>query len=76
MASSQKQTLGQLRKARGMSREELAVATHTTYSHLVRIEQGRQEPYLATARRIAAHLGVAVEEIAWPEVRRPKVPAA
>lgn len=71
-----KQTLGELRKARGISRAELAVAVGTTYSMIVRIEQGQQEPKLATARRIAMYFGVTVEDVAWPDVAPKRVPVA
>lgn len=60
-----KRTVRELREARGMSREELAVALKTTFSTVVRIELRRTNPRLDLALRIAEFFGVPVEEIDW-----------
>jgi transcriptional regulator with XRE-family HTH domain len=60
-----RRTVRELREARGMSREELAVALRTTFSTLVRIELGKTRPRLDLAERIYQFFDVPVGAIEW-----------
>lgn len=62
---AKKKTVRELREERGLTREELAVALHTTFSTLVRIERGATRPRLELAERIYAYFGVPVGSIDW-----------
>ncbi len=57
--------LREWRDFKGLSREELAVRTGTTYSTIANLESGRHEPRIGLARRIAIVLGVNLNDIRW-----------
>lgn len=59
--------LRELRLKRKMTQLQLAVAAGVTPSTITDIEARRHTPRLTTARRIATVLGVALDDIAWPE---------
>ena len=56
--------LGPVRREKGISQEQLAAMVGQHASALSRYEHGRHEPLVSTALKIAATLGVAVEELA------------
>ena len=64
-ASASMSTLEELRKARGMSREALAVQAGVTYSTIANLEAGRYKPRIDLAITLARIFGVPVESIAW-----------
>jgi transcriptional regulator with XRE-family HTH domain len=54
----------QLRRARGMSQRELSRRAEVGQSQLSRLEEGAQDDtYLSTAGRLAAALGVSLDEL-------------
>ncbi len=53
-----------LRVARGLTQEGLAFESDLTVSAMARIERGRSTPAWTTVRRIAAALGVTVQDLA------------
>ena len=55
--------LGQLRRARQQSFDELALRTGVSKGMLVQIEQGRANPSIGTLCRLAAGFGVSVVEL-------------
>jgi len=57
----------QLRQESGLSRQELADQVGVHYQTIGYIERGEYSPSLVLALRIAAALGVSVEEIFWLE---------
>ncbi len=57
--------LREWREFKGMSREELAVTSGTTYSTIANLESGRHEPRIGLASRIASALGVNLNDIRW-----------
>lgn len=63
---SMKKTLQQLRDERKLSQFALAVEAHVSLSTIAKIEGGRVEPRLSTARRLAAVFGLRLDDIAWP----------
>jgi DNA-binding XRE family transcriptional regulator len=52
-----------LRLRRGWSQKRLADEIGTSQSHVARIEAGREDVLMSTARRLATALGVSMEEI-------------
>jgi transcriptional regulator with XRE-family HTH domain len=56
--------LQQLRKECGMSQFQLAVASGVPVSTLQGWEQGRREPLLLAAARVAKALGVSLDQLA------------
>ena len=64
-----RKTIAEWRKEKGFTQMSLAVAINSTVGTIASVEQGRQEPNLGTARKIAAALGVGLDQIAWPDVR-------
>ena len=64
--SNPTQTIRQVREDQDLSQFELAYRAQVSLSTIAGIEQGRQEPRVQVALRIAKVLGVQVEEIAWP----------
>lgn len=56
-----------LRQESGLSRQELADQVGVHYQTIGYIERGEYSPSLVLALRIAAALGVSVEEIFWLE---------
>ncbi len=64
-----RKTLAEWRKEKGFTQMSLAVAINSTVGTIAAVEQERQEPNLGTARKIAAALGVSLDQIAWPDVR-------
>lgn len=53
-----------IRKARGLTVRQCAEAAGVTHSQFTRYEGLKTEPTWATARKIAAHLGVTLDELA------------
>jgi putative transcriptional regulator len=63
-------TLAELRKAHGLSREQLAVQAGVSYSTIANLEAGRYTPRLDLALRLARILGVTVEAIQWEKQKQ------
>lgn len=63
------QTLTQARLALGLSMEVLAAKAGVSWRTIQRIESADAVPISEVRVRIAAALGVAVSEIAWPEIK-------
>ena len=59
--------LRELRKARGLSQEEVARAVGTTRQTITSIEVGKYTASLPLALRLAQYFGVTVEELFWLE---------
>lgn len=59
-----------LREAAGLSVAELATAAGLTRQAVSKLERGHREPALETARRLAAALGVTIDELAGKERER------
>lgn len=57
--------LRELRKARGLSQEEVARAVGTTRQTITSIEVGKYTASLPLALRLARYFGVTVEELFW-----------
>lgn len=57
--------LRELRKARGLSQEEVARAVGTTRQTITSIEVGKYTASLPLALRLAQYFGVTVEELFW-----------
>ncbi len=57
--------LRELRKARGLSQEEIARAVGTTRQTITSIEVGKYTASLPLALRLARYFGVTVEELFW-----------
>jgi transcriptional regulator with XRE-family HTH domain len=67
MASNEgTKTLAQWREARGLTQFQLAARSGASLSTVTGVEASRSEPRVSTAIKLAAVLGVHVEEIAWP----------
>jgi transcriptional regulator with XRE-family HTH domain len=70
--------LQRIRKEAGMSQFQLAVAASVPVSTLQGWEQGRREPLLLAAARVAKALGVSLDQLAGvltenePPERRPR----
>ncbi len=64
--STQVQTL---RRARGLTLDQLAARAAVSKGILVRIEQGRGNPSIATLCAIGAALGVSVADLVQPDVK-------
>lgn len=60
-----KYTLRELREARGVSREQLAVDLRIKFATLVNLERGRNKPRVELAERIYAYFGVPLGSIQW-----------
>ena len=57
--------LRELRKARGLSQEEVARGVGTTRQTITSIEVGKYRASLPLALRLARYFGVTVEELFW-----------
>lgn len=57
--------LRELRKARGLSQEEVARAVGTTRQTITSIEVGKYTASLPLALRLARYFGVTVEALFW-----------
>ncbi|HNC91701.1 MAG TPA: helix-turn-helix transcriptional regulator [Anaerolineales bacterium] len=57
-------SVAQLRLKKGWSQAELARRAETSQSYIARLEQGKIDPQISTARKIAAVLGVSIEILA------------
>lgn len=57
--------LRELRKARGLSKEEVARAVGTTRQTITSIEVGKYTASLPLALRLARYFGVTVEALFW-----------
>jgi len=57
-------SLAQLRLQRGWSQAELSKQAKTSQSYIARLELGRTDPQISTARKIAVALGVSIEVFA------------
>jgi len=53
----------EVRKARGISQEQLAELSHLSTQHISFIEQDRRKPQLKTLFKIATALGVRVKDL-------------
>ena len=58
-----KNRLEQLRKARGLGQEELAEALEVSRQTIGSLENGRYNPSILLAFRIARYFGMSIEEI-------------
>lgn len=58
-----KNNIRQLRKARKLSQEELALAVSTTRQTITSIEVGRYTASLPLAYKIARYFGLTIEEV-------------
>ncbi len=56
-------SLAQLRLKQGWSQAELAKRAETSQSYIARLEQGKIDPQMSTARKIANALAVSIEVI-------------
>jgi len=65
--SEPRKTIAEWRKEKHMTQMDLAVAIGIAIGTVAGIEQGRQEPSMGTARKIATVFGVGLDQIAWPE---------
>jgi transcriptional regulator with XRE-family HTH domain len=54
-----------LRKARGWTREQVAVRLNVSLTTVANLESGKHQPRLQRAREIAQLFGVSVEAIEW-----------
>lgn len=54
-------SIAQLRLKNGWSQAELARRAETSQSYIARLEQGKIDPQMSTARKIADTLGVSIE---------------
>lgn len=57
-------SIAQLRLQKGWSQAELAKRAETSQSYIARLEQGKIDPQMSTARKIAAVLDVSIEVFA------------
>lgn len=57
------QNLANVRRAKGISQKDLAARANVPAPNLCRYEKGRLTPLLPTALKIAAALGVSVEDL-------------
>ena len=55
--------LEELRKARGIKQEELAAALEVSRQTIGSLENGRYNPYILLAFKIARYFGLTIEEI-------------
>lgn len=55
--------LEELRKARGIKQEELAVALEVSHQTIGALENGRYNPSILLAFKIARYFGLTIEEI-------------
>lgn len=55
------QSIAKLRLQKGWSQAELARHASTSQSYIARLELGRTDPQISTARKIATALGVSIE---------------
>lgn len=55
--------LEELRKARGIKQEELAAALEVSHQTIGALENGRYNPSILLAFKIARHFGLTIEEI-------------
>lgn len=60
-----KQTVRELREARGLTQKQLAPRAGIPQSHLSRIEIGMHAPREATRTRLADALGVSTDDVCW-----------
>lgn len=58
---SEHQSLAQMRLKKGWSQAELARQTNTSQPYIARLESGKVDPQMSTARKIANALGVSIE---------------
>lgn len=54
-----------IRKAQGITQDELAIEAGISPSHLQRIETGQRQPMEDTLRLICIHLGISSEDITY-----------
>ncbi|MDF2939046.1 MAG: transcriptional regulator [Paenibacillaceae bacterium] len=58
-----KNRLEEIRKARGLNQEELAMALEVSRQTIGSLENGRYNPSILLAFRIARYFGVSIEDI-------------
>jgi putative transcriptional regulator len=58
--------LKELRKAKRMTQDALAAASNIPVGTIRDYEQGRRDPLLPTAQKLAGALGVSMDELAAP----------
>ena len=63
--------LKQLREAKGMSREQVAVEAGTSYHSITKLEQGVRAPSLELAWRVAQALGCSLDDLVQPADEEP-----
>jgi transcriptional regulator with XRE-family HTH domain len=63
--------LKETRQARGLTRDQLAVAAGTSSASIAKLEVGERAPSLALAWKLAKALGVTVDELCQPAGERP-----
>ena len=59
--------LEELRKARGIKQEELAAALEVSHQTIGALENGRYNPSILLAFKIARYFGLTIEEIFFPD---------
>lgn len=62
-ADRERETLRTLRMKKGLSQQSLSTAIGTSQSRLSRIENGKEEPGLKVAKRLADSLGVSLDRL-------------
>lgn len=62
-----RKTIRELRDKLGLTQQDLAYKLGISISTVASMENGRHEPRLELARRVAAVLGVSTDAIEWPE---------
>ena len=63
-------TVAALREALGMRQNKLAESCGVSGAYLCNVEAGRKQPSPATTRAIADSLGVSLDAITYPALRR------
>jgi putative transcriptional regulator len=70
-AEAQRRTMKQWRELRGLSQMDMAKICDVSLSGIQAAEYGWHEPKVGLALKIAAALGIAVEQIVWTRHPRP-----
>lgn len=58
---AEKECIAQFRLRKGWSQAQLAKRAETSQPYIARLEQGRVDPQISTARKIANALGISIE---------------
>lgn len=70
--AAKKKTLAEWREERGRTVQEMADALGITRGHMGDYLKGRFEPSVTRAAKMAAFLGVSMDEVDWAEVVKVK----